>query len=118
MVGLCEDGTPAKNGAYDECVFLDSPSRFDVNDIVAGLARRDQRNQSSLFASMTLEQYEKSIRKAAAAAGLDSLNLCPHMLRCSGASHDMFHKIRGIRIFRYVLGGKRFNLSIVTRNQD
>ena len=97
MVGLSDDGQPAKNGEFDECVFLDTAARSDVNQLVAWLVKRAKSNNDLLLGSLSLEQYEKQIKKAAAFAQLDHLKLCPHMLRHSGASHDAFHKIRNLK---------------------
>lgn len=97
MIGLSEEGTPAKNGEFDECVFLDTPSRLHVNDIITGLVRRAKINGNAIFDQLTLEQYEKQVQAAATSVALGHLKLVPHMLRHSGASHDAFHELRSFK---------------------
>ena len=97
VVGLSEDGVPAKNGEFDECVFLDTPSRRDINGLLTTLIRRSPVSEKFVFKGLTLEKYEKQITIAAEDAGLSQLRLCPHMLRHSGASHDSYHQLRNIK---------------------
>lgn len=97
VVGLSEQGVPAKNGEFDECVFLDTPSRIDINSLLTTMIRRSSVAEKSVFSGLTLEKYEKQITIAAEDAGLSQLRLCPHMLRHSGASHDSYHKLRNIK---------------------
>ncbi len=97
VVGLSEDGVPAKNGEFDECVFLDTPSRRDINGLLTSLIRRSPVDEKFVFKGLTLEKYEKQISISADDAGLSQLRLCPHMLRHSGASHDSYHQVRSIK---------------------
>lgn len=97
MVGLSDDGVPAKNGEFDECVFLDTTARPDVNQVASLLVKNACSADGMLFGTLSLEQYEKQIKQAASAVSLGHLNLCPHMLRHSGASHDAFHQERSLK---------------------
>lgn len=96
VIGLLELGKPTKAGEYDDVVIFNTSGRSDVNDVLRALSRRRLDSSSCVFAPLTLEQYGKQITECAKVAGLDHLQLTPHCLRHSGASHDAYHKIRDV----------------------
>lgn len=96
VIGLLESGKPTKAGEYDDVVLFDSKGRTDVNEVVRRLFRRSLSSETSILSPLTYEQYGRQLAEAAKSAGLGHLHLTPHCLRHSGASHDAYHKIRGI----------------------
>ena len=96
MVGLFETGVPTKAGEFDDCVILNTASRMDVNQVVAGLSKRRLSNWERLLSPLTLDQYNRQIKLAADQVGLGHLNLSAHFLRHSGPSHDIYHGLRSL----------------------
>lgn len=93
-----EDAVPTKTGDYDDCVLLDSPGRQDLGVVLKFLLHnhRGQSDTLSLFSPLTLHAYNTAIKDACAQLDLGKLKLTPHVLRHSGPSSDVYHKIRSI----------------------
>ena len=97
MVGLFETGVPTKAGEFDDCVILNTPSRMDVNQVVAGLSKCRQIKGDHILYPLTVAQYNRQIKLAAEKVGLGHLNLSAHFLRHSGPSHDIYHGLRSLQ---------------------
>eukprot|EP00438_Fugacium_kawagutii_P028531 Skav222528 [mRNA] locus=scaffold2875:82275:83045:+ [translate_table: standard] len=97
VVGLEEDGVPAKSGEFDECVFANTPTRADVNQVLLMLSQRKLACDVSLFHPLTSAKYNRQISEAATKVGLGHLNLSAHHLRHSGASHDAYYNLRTLK---------------------
>eukprot|EP00435_Cladocopium_sp_Y103_P021954 s1233_g5.t1 len=97
VVALEEDGVPAKNKEFDECVFADTAVRSDVNSVIHGLFRQRLNIDESVFSRLNARTYNQQISASAKHVGLQSLRLTAHMLRHSGASHDAYYNIRTLK---------------------
>ncbi len=94
VVGSQEGLTPTKTGTWDDCVLADTPSRLELSSIFKYLLKHATHPDDLLFSGLSLAAYEQALRSATSQLGLASLRLTPHVLRHSGPSHDLFHKIR------------------------
>ena len=74
IVGPFEDGKPTKAKAYDDCVLLDTGSRFEVNSVMAALFQFSKTSEF-LFQNLDPRNYGLQISKSAKATGLEALHL-------------------------------------------
>ena len=96
-----EEGVPSKAGEFDDCILFNTSSRQDVNLVVQQLVARCKKSACEVFDSLTLAQYTANIHQATTNLGIRHLQLTPHGLRHSGASHDSYHKIRDIKEIQF-----------------
>ena len=97
IVGLSDDGIPTKAKEFDDCVLFNTSCRMDVNHVISALAKRKVKHGESVFHPLTLDSYSGQIQQAVDSLKLSSLDLTPHILRHSGASHDAYYEIRDIK---------------------
>ena len=94
---LSPSGTTSqsKTNSQDDSVVLGiNPDRSFVPDLVQRLHRRAVRNGGgALWPRLTLASYEAGIRDAAAALGLASHKISPHLARHRGISTDVYEKV-------------------------
>ena len=96
VIGNKDLNMPTKTGLFDDCVLLDTPSRTDLGVVLKYLLLQCEDDNSRLFQGLTLSAYNRAIKNAAHAWGLDQLSLTPHVLRHSGPSSDAYHRIRSM----------------------
>ena len=97
IVGHRDEGIPTKAGLYDDCVLLNTPSRSDLGVVMKYLMSHCKRPSAKLFRGLTLRDYNSSIKEACEKLGLQHLKLTPHVLRHSGPSSDICHKVRSLK---------------------
>lgn len=97
IVGLREDGIPTKAKEFDDCVLFNTKCRLDVNHVISALAKRKLKIGESIFHPLTLDSYSRQIQQAVESLDLKALDLTPHILRHSGASHDAYYEVRDIK---------------------
>jgi integrase len=91
-----EEGVPTKGGEFDDSVVLDGKSR-SVAILALALAYAVAPTQDSfLFEGLTLVEYERLVRAAAASCGLAAWDVVPHMFRHGGASSDALAQRRNL----------------------
>lgn len=80
-------GIPTKVGEYDTTILLDGSSCAEAA-MAARYLKLHCRSPRDKAIGLTLPQFERLVKKAAASAGLAQLNVTPHKFRHGGASSD------------------------------
>lgn len=87
QIAPSDEGIPTKVGEVDTAILLDSSSRAEAS-MAARYLKLHCRSPRDRAVGLTLPQFEKLVKKAAAAVGLSQLNVTPHKFRHGGASSD------------------------------
>ena len=91
LLAPSSDGMQTKTGSQDDSVLVGAGPRQFVSQLLTNAVRRcRKRGGGALWPGLNLPAYERCVKEAAAAAGLASQKVTPHLARHGGISTDVF----------------------------